>query len=351
MKIRGLSYQSGIFFIGKRFVSCGYHEDNRLKSWVRPLDGKTLIVMLMQMLRATPLSFKILALLVFLLVFLPKSLATSWEGLPYYTIFYFLFGTHFLFPRELKKYHGAEHKVFSERGPILRSRLADIQRAAITNRYCSTNVVVTYFLSVLVLFLVFISFGMKETALPIASYSSLITTMLVSPLMNVNGFGWLKKIILSISYFCQKHITTTEPDRKHLLAAIDGYRKLAEKEFPDHEKSRKEEKKLAIADVTVIPIGTESTSLSEYVASIHSVLRSYEGKIKYELTPMSTIIEAELPVLFEVIEKIHEVPFANGAKRVATNIRIDDRRDQVVTMEGKIESVQKKLTEGTETKT
>lgn len=58
---------------------------------------------------------------------------------------------------------------------------------------------------------------------------------------------------------------------------------------------------------------------------------------------MSTLIEGELPVLFKVIESIHEVPFEHGIKRVATNIRIDDRRDKKQTMASKLDSVQSKL--------
>ncbi|MDT8861712.1 MTH1187 family thiamine-binding protein [Alkalihalobacillus sp. MEB130] len=102
---------------------------------------------------------------------------------------------------------------------------------------------------------------------------------------------------------------------------------------------------MAIVDVTVIPIGTETPSVSKYVAEIQEVLQSFEGRITYQLTPMSTLIEGELPVLFEVIQAIHEVPFKHGVKRVATNIRIDDRRDKVSSMEGKLEAVQAHLSE------
>ncbi|WP_027407791.1 MTH1187 family thiamine-binding protein [Anoxybacteroides tepidamans] len=102
---------------------------------------------------------------------------------------------------------------------------------------------------------------------------------------------------------------------------------------------------MAIVDVTVIPIGTAGPSVSEYVAEIQKVLAAYkeEGKIDFMLTPMSTIIEGELPVLFEVIQAIHEVPFAQGIQRVATNIRIDDRRDKKRSMAEKVTSVQEKL--------
>jgi uncharacterized protein (TIGR00106 family) len=102
---------------------------------------------------------------------------------------------------------------------------------------------------------------------------------------------------------------------------------------------------MAIADVTVIPIGIPTPSVSEYVAEMQKVLETYkrDGKIDFMLTPMNTIIEGELPVLFEVIQAIHEVPFSKGIQRVATNIRIDDRRDKKRRMADKIASVQEKM--------
>ena len=104
---------------------------------------------------------------------------------------------------------------------------------------------------------------------------------------------------------------------------------------------------MAIVDVTIIPIGTEGPSVSNYVADIQRVLQGYEaeGKITYQLTPMSTQMEGDLPQLFEVIEAIHELPFNKGIQRVATNIRIDDRRDKKATMQEKLASVQKHLNE------
>ncbi|MBM7620218.1 uncharacterized protein (TIGR00106 family) [Bacillus tianshenii] len=98
---------------------------------------------------------------------------------------------------------------------------------------------------------------------------------------------------------------------------------------------------MAIVDVTVIPIGTDGPSVSDYVAEIQDILESYkeEGKINYQLTPMSTIIEGDLPDLFNVIQAIHESPFQKGLQRVATNIRIDDRRDKKVHMQDKLAAV------------
>lgn len=99
---------------------------------------------------------------------------------------------------------------------------------------------------------------------------------------------------------------------------------------------------MAIVEVSVVPIGTGSTGVSEYVAACHEVLKQ-EKRIRYQLTPMATVLEGDLDVLLEVVRKLHEVPYQKGAERVYTAIRIDDRRDKESTMEGKVKSVEDKL--------
>ncbi|WNB92866.1 MTH1187 family thiamine-binding protein [Bacillus sp. NEB1478] len=100
---------------------------------------------------------------------------------------------------------------------------------------------------------------------------------------------------------------------------------------------------MPIVDITIIPIGTETPSVSSYVAEVQKVLQQNKDKVNYQLTPMSTLIEGELPDLFDVIQQLHEVPFTKGIQRVATNIRIDDRRDKKSTMAGKLQAVEEKL--------
>ncbi|MBP1156571.1 MULTISPECIES: MTH1187 family thiamine-binding protein [unclassified Paenibacillus] len=98
---------------------------------------------------------------------------------------------------------------------------------------------------------------------------------------------------------------------------------------------------MAIAEVTVIPVGTASTSLSGYVAEIQRVLLEEQssGSISFQLTAMSTIIEGEMDELLRVIRLIHELPFQTGAQRVCTNVKFDDRRDLKGTIKQKMNSV------------
>ena len=97
-----------------------------------------------------------------------------------------------------------------------------------------------------------------------------------------------------------------------------------------------------IVEVTVVPLGTGTPSLSAYVAEVEKVLSTYKD-IKSQLTPMSTILEGELDVIFKAVREMHESPFLKGASRVSTRISIDDRRDKAITMAGKMEAVKSKL--------
>ena len=93
-----------------------------------------------------------------------------------------------------------------------------------------------------------------------------------------------------------------------------------------------------IARIEVAPLGTASTSLSRYVAGCIDVLEGTPG-VTYQLTAMGTIIQGPLERVFEVAQKMHEAPFAQGASRVLTVLTIDDRRDKPATIESKVRAV------------
>ena len=95
-----------------------------------------------------------------------------------------------------------------------------------------------------------------------------------------------------------------------------------------------------IAEITVVPVGTGSTSLSRYVAGCVELIEACED-IKYQLTPMGTIVEGPLDRVLELLRIMHEEPFKKGISRVVTTIRIDDRRDKKASMSKKVESVLK----------
>jgi uncharacterized protein (TIGR00106 family) len=99
---------------------------------------------------------------------------------------------------------------------------------------------------------------------------------------------------------------------------------------------------MAMMDISIVPVGTGSPSVSAFVAGAVKILQKEPG-IRYELTAMSTIVEGDLDKLLAVAQKMHRSAFDAGAQRVVTNIRLDDRRDKPLTMEGKVKAVKDKL--------
>jgi len=99
---------------------------------------------------------------------------------------------------------------------------------------------------------------------------------------------------------------------------------------------------MAIAEVSVVPLGTRSPSVSQYVARAINVLEQEKG-IKYETTAMGTIIEGDLDGILAVVKKMHQEIFGEGVARVITTVEIDDRRDKAQSMKAKLDSLRKKL--------
>ena len=101
-------------------------------------------------------------------------------------------------------------------------------------------------------------------------------------------------------------------------------------------------KELVIADIRVLPFGTETASVSHYVAGCVNILKQAPD-ISYQVTPMATMVQGPLERILELLQEMHEVPFTMGVDRVITNISIDDRRDKHITMESKVQAVTEKL--------
>ena len=99
---------------------------------------------------------------------------------------------------------------------------------------------------------------------------------------------------------------------------------------------------MAIAEISVVPLGTKTPSVSQYVARAVKVLER-EKDIKYEITAMGTIVEGDLDRILAVAKKMHEGVFGEGVARVLTTVKIDDRRDKVQGMKKKVDSLKKKL--------
>jgi uncharacterized protein (TIGR00106 family) len=100
---------------------------------------------------------------------------------------------------------------------------------------------------------------------------------------------------------------------------------------------------MAIMEISVIPIGTESPSVSPFVAECVKIIAQHG--LQYEVTSMGTEVEGEVEELLNVAAQMHRAPFAQGAQRVVTTIKIDERRDKELRITGKKHAVLKRLKE------
>lgn len=98
---------------------------------------------------------------------------------------------------------------------------------------------------------------------------------------------------------------------------------------------------MALMEISVIPIGTTTPSIGNYIAEVVKVLE--KDNLNYKLTDMGSIVEGDTDELFSIARKLHETPFEDEIKRVITRIEIDDRRDKKVKIEDKVKSVMNRL--------
>jgi uncharacterized protein (TIGR00106 family) len=98
---------------------------------------------------------------------------------------------------------------------------------------------------------------------------------------------------------------------------------------------------MALMQLTIIPLGTCSPSVGEFVADIQRALE--KSGFPYELTDMGTIVEGRPGKLLELAARLAEMPFNKGVNRVVTQISLDDRRDRKVSFGDKAASVADRL--------
>ena len=98
---------------------------------------------------------------------------------------------------------------------------------------------------------------------------------------------------------------------------------------------------MALMQLTVLPLGTDSPSMGEYVAEIQKALE--KSGFFYKLTDMGTTIEGDSKELLELAAQLAEIPFKKGVHRVITHISMDDRRDKKVKLGDKEASVAERL--------
>ena len=98
---------------------------------------------------------------------------------------------------------------------------------------------------------------------------------------------------------------------------------------------------MALMHLTIIPLGTGSASVGEYVVDIQKALE--KSGLPYTLTDMGTTVEGSSKELLILAGQLSEMHFSKGVQRVVTQISLDDRRDKKIELGDKIASVAARL--------
>jgi uncharacterized protein (TIGR00106 family) len=106
---------------------------------------------------------------------------------------------------------------------------------------------------------------------------------------------------------------------------------------------------MATADLTVIGLGRQSASASEYVAEIQRRLQA-QDRVRFKLHAMGTELEGRVEDILEIVRQLHNVPFEAGLPRVYTVLKLDERMDKPMqTLEDKVDSVEEQLSRSSTT--
>ncbi|KAK9456180.1 YkoF-like protein [Dipodascopsis uninucleata] len=97
------------------------------------------------------------------------------------------------------------------------------------------------------------------------------------------------------------------------------------------------------ADFCLIPMGTPSPSVSQYIAEVQILIK--ESGLKYSMHSAGTTVEGQWDEVCQLIGKAHELIHKLGVPRVQTDIRIGTRIDKVQSFDDKVAAVEKILKE------
>jgi len=70
---------------------------------------------------------------------------------------------------------------------------------------------------------------------------------------------------------------------------------------------------MALMEITVIPLGTGSTSVGDYIADIKQYL--HDKNVEHSMHDMGTVIAGTTEELLQLAREIHLIPFTKGAER------------------------------------
>lgn len=85
--------------------------------------------------------------------------------------------------------------------------------------------------------------------------------------------------------------------------------------------------------IQVLP---KSKSKEPYDLVDHAIDAIRDSGLKYQVCPFETVIEGPYDEIMQVVEKVQEKCFSNGADELLVNIKIQNRKQGNVTIEEKM---------------
>ncbi len=100
---------------------------------------------------------------------------------------------------------------------------------------------------------------------------------------------------------------------------------------------------MATADLTVIGLGRDDPSASEYIAEIQRRLAA-QDRVRYRMHAMGTSLEGTRDDILAVARELHGVPLELGLPRAYSVLKLDERTDRPdQTLEDKVRAVEERL--------
>jgi uncharacterized protein (TIGR00106 family) len=100
---------------------------------------------------------------------------------------------------------------------------------------------------------------------------------------------------------------------------------------------------MATADLSVLAIGRAGASATDYITEIQRRLQR-QDRVRYRMHAMGTSLEGSTADILAVVADLHAVPFEQGAPRVYTVLKLDERHDRPdQTLEDKVRAVEDRL--------
>lgn len=227
--IRGVSHAKGVMFIGPSWISHTWkHKGVQHHIQVQKNFG-TILLNTLRILILLPMWCWIFVAgaLIFISV---SNLSAGVPAIPWAAFILMLFSFHFWFPGEMRKYHAAEHQVFSSYRNRDQNNWEKVIQAPVVNRNCSTNIILMYFIIVLLLFTLSVNVLSFRGSISFAAFAAVPMSFIFTAVAAKYRKKWLIQYFYQSSFWLQRFVTTSPPDKEHVVLAISAFQQLMEAE-------------------------------------------------------------------------------------------------------------------------